>query len=371
VFLPDRIGGLESRTGRAYGKGVSSSPRSRIISWVLAFGAVLIIAAQWLREPDIAVTEENYRFESARTEAVKAGNHVVYSRHLVNNSGRPTWDAALSHWKQLPGVTPSGAPLQVVFVHGYNATFAQSIAQGSYLSRLVRQWTAQKAPGLAVDFHTFSWRADFGPDGFLTAELAAKAQSASLADFLRTIARPHAGQPAPKLIVITHSLGARLLLEALAKGGKEPGAPVPAGLLLVQPAVARTAVSRGTYETITGEAVTSTRYYGMFYDVLSPVGLVFATCSSADGVLGEHYFNSPEIAGAPASPKLNSALGQPYYSNTEAEVFPDSFRLVDLSPGRYLDMALPAHDSLFDASGRRAFWSLWNRLLRQATEREP
>lgn len=328
-----------------------------------------LFASRFLREPDIAVAEETYRFNLAQEEAVKSGNHVVYSRHTVNNTGRPTRDASRHPWKSLLSGAPNGAPLQVVYVHGYNTTFAESIAQGNYLSRLLRQWTAQKYPGVALDFHTFSWRADFGPDKFPTAELAAKAQSAGLGAFLKSLRQPAtAGGPPPRIIVITHSLGARLLLETLAHQGHDADFPVINALLLVEPAILRTAVSRGTYETFNGDNITSVRYDGEFFPALDGVPFALGTCSSTDDTLTQIFNPTPEgAAGAagPATPKLGAPLGLPYYSGTEAEVFPDNFRLIDFSPGRYIDMALPAHDSLFNPSGRRALWTLWSRLLRQ------
>ena len=296
-----------------------------------------IVTTRFLREPDIAVAEETYRFELAQQDAIKAGNHVVYSRHMVNNSGRPAWTATFSHWKSLPSGAVTNAPVQVVFVHGYNTTFAESMVRGNYLCRLIRQWTAQKNPEVALDFHTFSWRADFGPDRFHTAELAATVQSASLAFFLKSLVHP--GAPAPKIILITHSLGARVVLDALAKHGAEPDFPEISSLLMVQPAIARTAIARGTYETRLGDTVNTKRYSGEFFAALGRVRTVFATASSADGELSQYdYAAPPELNDAPHAPKLSFALGQPYYSNTEAEQFPDNFKLIELVAG-----PLPRH----------------------------
>jgi predicted alpha/beta hydrolase family esterase len=335
----------------------------RVIVWGALLFAAGLVVNHTLRETDIVVDEETFRFEQAQQDAVPAGNHVVYSRHIVDNSGRPRWNARLQPWKTLPSSPVTGAPLQVVFLHGDNTTFAESIARGNYLSRLVRQWTPPPGPNSALDFHTFSWRADFGAERFHTAELAATAQAEGLADFLKSLNRPAAA--APRVVVITHSLGARLLLAALAKHGADAGFPKLAGVIMVQAAVPRTAVSRGTFETFRNDTVNSQRYDGEFYPALSRAGPVLATCSAADTVLGRHFYADPGIADAASAPKLHSALGQPYASATEVEQFPENFRLLDFSPGRYPDLALPSHESLYDASGRRAFWSLWNQLLRQ------
>ncbi len=364
IPLRRACGELESAGEHCYHLPVPN--RFRIVTWVILLVAAGLFASRFLREPDIAVAEETYRFNLAQEEAVKTGNHVVYSRHTVSNSGLPTRDAARHPWKSLLSGATNGAPLQVVYVHGYNTTFAESIAQGNYLSRLLRQWTAQKYPATALDFHTFSWRADFGPDKFPTAELAAKAQSASLGAFLKTLRQPaSAGGPPPKIILITHSLGARLVLETLSHQGHDADFPVISALLLVEPAMLRTSLSRGTYETFKGDNIMSVRYDGEFFTALDSVPFALATCSSTDDALTQIFNPTPEATEGPATPKLNAPLGLPYYSATEAEVFPDNFRLIDLSPGRYIDMALPSHDSLFNASGRRALWTLWSRLLRQ------
>lgn len=342
--------------------------RIRIIVWiVLILGAGIVATRYFSREPDIVLAEETYRFEQAQQDAMPAGNHVVYSRHTVTNTGRPNRDATRHPWKTLPSGLTVNAPLQVVFVHGYNTLFAESIVRGNYLARLVRQWQAQQSPGAALDFHTFSWRADFGPDNFHTAELAAVVQSGSLVDFLKSLGRTAAGAPAPRIVVIAHSLGARLVLEALARHGADADFPELAAVLLVQPAVARTSVSRGTYEILQGDNVSIQHYDGQFFPTLGKARMVIATCTATDAVLSQHYYSSTELTDAAVAAKLNTALGQPYYSSTEAEQFPANFRLIDFSPGRYLDMALPSHESLFDSSGRRALWSLWNRLLRPAT----
>lgn len=340
--------------------------RLRIIFWSIILLGSGVVLSHLLQQPDIAVAEETYRFDVAQRSAVTAGNRVVYSRHIVTNTGLPNWKAKLQPWKTLASGEPTRAPVQVVFVHGYNATFAESIAQGNYLAPLLRQWTAQKYPGTTVDFHTFSWRADFGPDRFHTAELSARVQSASLANFLQSLPRTTLDGTPCQLFIITHSLGARVALEAIAKHGTGADFPPVRALLCIQPAVARTALARGTYDTVNEDRVTNTRYDGEYFQALSRIGAVLATCSATDGVLAQHYASLAEVKDTSAAPKLNIALGQPYYSSTEAEVFPANFRLIDFSPGRYLSAALPSHDSLFDVSGRRALWTLWDRLLSPA-----
>lgn len=124
----------------------------RLIVWGALLFAAGLIVNHTLRETDIVVDEETFRFEQAQQDAVPAGDHVVYSRHTVDNTGRPRWTARLQPWKTLPSSPVAGAPLQVVFVHGENTTFAESIARGNYLARLVRQWTTPAATGATQSF---------------------------------------------------------------------------------------------------------------------------------------------------------------------------------------------------------------------------
>ncbi len=316
---------------------------------------------------DVPFVEEYHRFNRVKAEATALGNHVVYSRHNVNHDGTLRAAHPRQPWKTLveAGAPPAAAALKVVYVHGFEVGLTQSIAEGNHLARLLRQWTAQQQPGRSVEFHTFSWRADFGPAEHLRAIRSATAQAGALADFLRHIARPEPGDPAPHVVVLTHGLGAQLVLEALLRREPETEVPVLEALLLVQPAVRRIDLSKGTYEVQGGEAISIVGYTGRYFGALARVRTVLATCSSADPAVAEFFTPEPELAEQSGSPKSAVALGTPYYSSTEAEVFPPNFRLIDLSPGRYLDMVLPSHGSLFDGGGRRALWSLWQRVLRQ------
>lgn len=317
---------------------------------------------------DVPFVEEYHRFNRVKAEAIALGNHVVYSRHNVSHDGTLRAAHPRQPWKILveAETTPAAAALKVVYVHGFDVGFTQSIAEGNYLARLLRQWTAQKLPERPLEFHTFSWRADFGPAEHLRAIKSATAQAGALADFLRQVARTEPGVPAPPVVVLTHGLGAQLVLEALLRREPETEVPPLEALLLVQPAVRRIDLSKGTYEVPGREAISIVAYTGRYFGALDRVKTVLATCSSADTAVTEFFISEPELAEQAGGSKSTVALGTPYYSSTEAEVFPPNFRLIDLSPGRYLDMVLPSHGSLFDGGGRRALWSLWQRVLRQA-----
>ncbi|MBI3886099.1 MAG: hypothetical protein HY302_10265 [Opitutae bacterium] len=333
----------------------------RVIFWGLLVAGAGFALVRLSRPPEIAVTEELYRFNRARAEAVKAHNQVAYSRHTVDNAGRLLAGARRDGWRIIEETAPAvagGPALQVVFVHDQDVTLAESINRGNYLSQLVRQWTRRQKPGLPVEFHTFSWRADFGPEEFASARLAAHVQSASLASYLQAIGRPNA-----PLVILAHGLGAQLVLDALHARRLNRVMPRVRAVLLVQPAVPRIDLARGTYEVTAGDEVKAVRYEGPHFLDLGAAHSVLATCSRTDGVLSQEF--PGETGEAPRAPKRGAALGLPYASPTEAELFPENFRLVDLSPGKHLDMALPGHDSLYDASGRRALWAMWQSVLRQ------
>jgi len=325
---------------------------------------VLLFFAQ-----DAPFAEEYHRFNRVKREAVAAGNAVVYSRHNVKHDGTLRSAQPRQPWKTIvdPAEPPADGVLRVVYVHGFDTGFTDSISQGNHLARLLRQWSDRRQTGLALDFRTFSWRSDFGPGEYAIGLRAATAQAAALAAFLKDL-KPSGPSDAtsPRLVILSHGLGGQLTLEALQRLEREGGVPPIEALVMIQPAVRRIDVSKGTYETITGEAVSTVDYTGQYFEVIGRVRTVLATCSSTDASVARffaHDLNIPEDV--PDSPKSYAALGYPYFSSTEAEVFPPNFRLIDLSPGRYLDMVIPGHHSIFDGSGRRALWSLWQRVLRQ------
>lgn len=325
--------------------------------------AVFLFLAQ-----DVPFAEEYHRFNRVKKEAATAGNAVVYTRHNVRHDGTLRNAQPRQPWKTLvePAVSPAEGALRVIYVHGFDTGFTESIAQGSYLARLLRQWTDRKQGGPALDFRTFSWRADFGPGEYATGLRAATAQAGALAAYLKSLAPVTSGSAAMPLVILAHGLGGQLALEALQRLEREGGVPPIEALVLLQPAVRRIDVSKGTYETITGDAVSVVDYTGQYFEVIGRVRTVLATSSSTDASVAQFFstdLNMPEDV--PDSPKSYAALGCPYFSSTEAEVFPPNFRLIDLSPGRYLDMVIPGHHSIFDGSGRRALWSLWQRVLRQ------
>lgn len=335
----------------------------RIIFWTILILGAGLVAWQLSRPPEIAAAEEIYRFNRARNEAIRAGNQVAYSRHTVDNAGRPVSGKKLAAWKIIPETAfapPTAPALQVVFVHDQDVTLAESISRGNYLAPLLRQWTLLRHAELPVEFHTFSWRADFGLEEFASARLAAHSQAASLNDYLHAISRPNA-----PVVLVAHGLGAQLVLDTLRVRREHRNMPLIRAVVLVQPAVHRLDLSRGTYELIANEEPQIVRYEGKYFPALAATTLVLATCSATDGVLSQEFPEAPAGSDSARAAKRDAALGLPYQSATETEVFPENFHLLDLSPSHHLDMALPGHDSLYDTSGRRALWTLWQSVLRQ------
>jgi pimeloyl-ACP methyl ester carboxylesterase len=366
----DGDGALESR--RAGLQPAAVQRRAMLVLWSVLLFLTGGLAVFMFFAQDLPFAEEYHRFNRVKKEAATAGNAVVYTRHNVKPDGTLRSAQPRQPWKTLvePAVSPAEGALRVVYVHGFDTGFTESIAQGSYLARLLRQWTDRKPGGAALDFRTFSWRADFGPGEYATGLRAATAQAGALAAYLKSLAPAASGPAASPLVILAHGLGGQLALEALQRLEREGGVPPIEALILIQPAVRRIDVSKGTYETITGDAVSVVDYTGQYFEVIGRVRTVLATCSSTDASVAQFFstdLNMPEDV--PDSPKSYAALGCPYFSSTEAEVFPPNFRLIDLSPGRYLDMVIPGHHSIFDGSGRRALWSLWQRVLRQVEGR--
>ena len=105
----------------------------------------------------------------------------------------------------------------VIFVHGYSASFGSAVRNGTALrNKLVeiddRLWAGKPAAPRKspMTFYVFLWRGDFGATNFGTAQLAANTAAKSLAALIKQVADM---ADEHKIVVIAHSLGARVALE--------------------------------------------------------------------------------------------------------------------------------------------------------------
>ncbi len=194
------------------------------------------------RSPELAA-----QFDAAR----RSGVVVVDWRRAVNDSGGrntvdPLWAA-----NAVPGGPAPVAPhdlrlvddprIVFIFVHGYNVTAIEALTESMTLSQEIResnkrlQLLEPRLPNTgALAFVAFLWRGDFGEIHFPTAQHAAENTAACLLISWKTVVRvaPHA-----KIVVLTHSLGAEVVLEAFRAMREASDRPVVDNLILVQGAV--------------------------------------------------------------------------------------------------------------------------------------
>jgi pimeloyl-ACP methyl ester carboxylesterase len=140
----------------------------------------------------------------------------------------------------------------VIFVHGYHVGPTEALQDSSALWRHIRESNEQLRKTLralpetdSVAFLTFLWRGDFVL--FSDSQQAAKDTAPAFVDFLKTVLREAKGT---RTVIVTHSLGAEVVLEAL--GSAAGLGSVVDGLILVQAAVPAYLLSRWTVSFQTG-----------------------------------------------------------------------------------------------------------------------
>jgi esterase/lipase superfamily enzyme len=124
-------------------------------------------------------------------------------------------------------VTPSAEPNVIlpqniqtvaIFVHGYNTPPQQALLNAYHLRRNIlsanvalRHAKVIDARDDSVAFVAFVWRGHFGVLGFEAADRSASASSRSLVQLIKALIHM---SPTSKKIIIAHSLGSRVVLEA-------------------------------------------------------------------------------------------------------------------------------------------------------------
>lgn len=198
--------------------------------------------------------EAGGEFTSGRSDGIV----VVDGRRAVDESGaarsqEPLWTADTTRAAPAPSIPHrlrlTGKPsIVIVFVHGYNVTAAEALEQSKVLWKHIRESNEHiRAKGWAVpetnslEFLAFLWRGNFGEKRFPTAQRSAAITASAFADFLRTVVKEAGGA---RTLILTHSLGAEVALEALRIMRESSATPVADCLILVQGAVPAYSVYR-------------------------------------------------------------------------------------------------------------------------------
>jgi pimeloyl-ACP methyl ester carboxylesterase len=229
--------------GREKWRGFNvTSARTVFLYWASAILACLLAGCRPAKGPDLTA-----EVESARR------NHIVVvdGRRAVDRSAEPSrteplWAANAIPGKPAPaaprelGLT-SGAKAVVIFVHGYNVSAADALEESGALWRHIQESNEhlrQKFSTLpttdSIAFLTFLWKGDFGELHFSTAQHAAENTARAFADFLNVVAQQARGA---RIVILTHSLGSEVALEALRSMEEASTKPAVDNLILVQGAV--------------------------------------------------------------------------------------------------------------------------------------
>jgi pimeloyl-ACP methyl ester carboxylesterase len=265
-----------------------------------------------------------------------------------------------------PAVPLGDAAVCVVFVHGYNVPFASGVTEGNELcDELARQLGADGFQ--TIRFFSFCWRGDNGVLNFDESNASALRTAPALARFLTGLAQDPPPAGPRRLIVVTHSLGALLALEALRTAATSPDGPLVDTLLLVQPAVKVDLLGRATIKQIVSvpprgrtdpnipEFVVLPEYEnnGVYFDTIArATRQTLVTASSQDSVLSWVFDGiwAKGVQGARVStwPISRFALGTLVKDRAKGWTFPGNLEVFDLTPSRAQPTGVHGHSDVFD-----------------------
>jgi pimeloyl-ACP methyl ester carboxylesterase len=234
--------------------------------FILAALLAVLVAAWYFQTCWIANTGPSLRvLATAHDRRVT----VVSARHLANCRGYPARNLNQPWWyvnavpddasptTQLYGTLANKPRVIVIFVHGYNTVPDVALQDGFGLDALIDRADhrlettgTNGMPSGSIAFVTFLWRGDFSQWRFSASQHAAEITAHALVDFLTTLRHE---LPQSKIVVIAHSLGAYLVLEAL----KEFDESYPSGVFLDSLALVQGAVpAYSLYKwTVTGGTI--------------------------------------------------------------------------------------------------------------------
>lgn len=304
-------------------------------------------------------------------EAAELGNHVASSRRSNLRAENRKWESVVpvddaAFFEPLDR-EPSAA---VVFVHGYNTDLVDAVRNGNGLCRNIRKTISssheQGKGGQHAAFFTFCWRGDLGRPAFPAAEANADVAGSVLAEFLKEFleARNRKSPIAP-VIVIAHSLGSRVALEALRTLYAEEGKSWIDCTLLVQPAVTASSLCTGTYELVPIRDSTNfetVEFEGRYAGCLRASRHWIVTSSNRDAAL-------PLMRSVPlltavqyrTVPDIDRPLGSPQ-SFEDWQFDHDSFKLMNLSPEVSPHVSITDHSPIFTGRDIEVVKYLWEQI---------
>lgn len=275
---------------------------------------------------------------------------VIDARSIVDRKGDQRKEGS---WRLnvLPGKPQSSEKTQfgfqdhpqviVIFVHGFNTPPLQALKHGNSLWVLLmksndrlRATNKTVLPNDALVFFTFLWRGDFSATRFSTAQKAADVSSISLADVIVQLSRE---TTKAKIVIIAHSLGAHVALEALKKVCEfNNNGVLVDSLVLVQGAVLATSLYKWTVTDIISEIKYVEYNCGRYANSIQCAGHLLYTISEKDKTLlkwfkfdeklmPSHYECStlPDLPGYGDPQVRITAIGSPFDGWNKLEPVPE------------------------------------------------
>lgn len=307
---------------------------------------------------------------------------VVDARAVVDLNGEQRKDQKEGSWRLnvLPGEPQSPGKrlfalqahpqVNVIFVHGYNTQPSRDLRYANSLWELLmtsndrlRSTIKAVPPNESLAFFVFLWRGDLGARRFSLAQKAADISSKSLADF---IVKLSAEFPSAKTVVIAHSLGAHVALEALKElCESKKNTVIVDSVVLVEGAVLAISLYKWTVTDILSQRGYVEHNSGRYANDIRCAGHLLYTISEKDTTLlswfqrDETWIPTPRTPGTlPVMPWSSdptvgiSAIGSPFNTGDKLESIeetriPDEFGERGKSPEKVGRLSMPKLAALF------------------------
>jgi pimeloyl-ACP methyl ester carboxylesterase len=322
------------------------------------------------------ITWETPGLEGQVQLAKELGIDIVDLRKLPE----PGESIELADLERAPtAIEPSAKQTLFLFLHGYNNTHLMAVASGNRVyQHLLKAQTPRRcrtviSPECREKFHNrflaFSWRGDFGDAGFPFAETSADKTGVSFASLLRQVSDWHGRHPEAKVVLLAHSLGSRVALEALCHARASDAKQFVDLLVLVQPAVSWHLLKFGLFRATTfphprahedaPHIEQAFLYKGKYYDCIDAAREVVVITSPKDTVLIK-YFSATSDDGSINTlmqPNPRVALGEkaPNFGFRVSHSSYHEISLGDISDVKDLD-----HSGLFnDPAIMDYIWRWW------------
>ena len=324
----------------------------------------------WICPNSICPKQGDLSFEQEKEELTKErpspGHMLISSRSLVDGYGSLAEGRDKDHWsavgtqEQVFSQITDKTRFVVIFVHGYNTPVTKAVERGERLRSIVCEEDAQACPRARL--YSFLWRGDLNPAQFRAAQDSATASAHPFAAFVRRVRHR---EPELPILVVSHSLGARVVLEGLRLLGQSEKRQWVSLVLLIQPAVRVSSVSRWKEACW---VFFKCWEEGTYWDGLGSAGLIFATVSAGDRTLKNLFEPGQKVSTDPFSKALGFATDLANWTDDQHISARSAYFYTDReSPVQTIDIYPLDHSDIFEL-GRlpeEKLSSLWIRARKE------